>query len=58
MPIEIGIVVLLNLVILGFIGRYIYNSGKAIGYTAGVVAEEARWKQKEEWRVTKAEKHV
>ena len=58
MAFELLFALLLVLVVLGFIGRYIYNTGVAQGKLMGAMEEAARWKKSKEWEITKAEKHV
>ena len=58
MAVEMIMVLVLVLVILGFIGRYIYNAGVINGRVMGAAEEAARWKKTKEWEVTKAEKHA
>jgi hypothetical protein len=58
MAFEILLVLVLVIVVLGFVGRYIYNAGVKNGRAMGAAEEAARWKQTKDWNVTKAEKHV
>ena len=58
MAFEIMFGIILIAVVLGFIGRVIYNTGFDAGRKYGSMEEAARWKNETEWKVEKAEKHV
>jgi hypothetical protein len=58
MAFEVLLVLVLVAVVLGFVGKHIYNNGVKNGRMLGAAEEAARWKQTKEWNVMKAEKHV